>query len=414
MGYEYELVKRFAESRNLDLRINVTASLEEGFRKLNEGEGDILAYNLTVTRERKERIAFTHYHNLVRQVLVQRKPDNWRELKFHEIEQSLLRNPVDLIGKEVYVRHHSAYLSRLENLSNEIGGDILIREDAPDVETEMIIRKVAEGLVDYTVAEEDIALVNSTYYPNLDVKTAVSFPTQIAWGVRKNSDSLLTALNDWILDMRKTADYYVIYNKYFRSRKASLKRTKSEYYSLAHGKLSPFDSLIRTSAGELGWDWRLLAALMFQESRFDPEAESWAGAVGLMQVLPVTAGDYGITDLHDPEANVQAGTLHLKWLSQYFADVIDDPAERKKFILAAYNAGHGHIMDAIKLTRKFDGDPQAWEDVKIYLIKKSTPAYFNDPVVEFGYCRGMEPVSYVSSILSIYENYMALFPQELI
>ncbi|NNE56171.1 MAG: transporter substrate-binding domain-containing protein, partial [Flavobacteriales bacterium] len=124
MGYEYELLKRFTDEHDLELRIDVTKSLEEAFNKLNRGETDILAYNLTVTKERKKRIAFTEYHNLVRQVLIQRKPDGWRRMHPKKIDRLVLRNPVELIGKTVHVRHHSAYKSRMENLSDEIGGEI--------------------------------------------------------------------------------------------------------------------------------------------------------------------------------------------------------------------------------------------------------------------------------------------------
>lgn len=413
MGYEYELVKAFAEAQGLELRINIIPSLEEGFKKLNAGEGDILAYNLTVTKDRKKRIAFTQYHNLVKMVLVQRKPEGWRQMKRHEIERELIRNPVDLIGKEIIVRHHSSYFDRLQNLSNEIGGDIIIVEDNPEVETEAIIRKVAEGEIDYTVAEEDVALVNATYYPNLDIHTGVSFPTQIAWGVRKNAPELLSTLDMWIFEMRKTADYYTTYNKYFKSRKASLMRTQSEYFSLGGGKLSPYDSLIKAAAAEIGWDWRLLAAQVYQESRFDAQAESWAGAIGLLQLLPLTAQDYGVYELDDPAKNLYAGIQHLKWLEDYFADEVRDPRERLKFVMAAYNVGHGHVMDAIRLTKKYGSDPGQWEgSVDQFLLKKSNSAYFNDPVVQFGYCRGVEPVTYVSSIFSIYKNYLSLFPEE--
>lgn len=413
MGYEYELVKAFAESQNLELRINVTPSLEEGFKKLNAGEGDILAYNLTITKDRKERIAFTHYHNQVRMMLIQRKPDNWRDMKLHEIEKELIRNPVDLIGKEVVVRNHSSYFDRLQNLSDEIGGDIIIIQDDPEVETETLIRKVAEGEIHFTVAEEDIALVNSTYYPNLDIKTAISFPTQIAWGVRKTSSQLLDTLDNWILQMRKTADYYTIYNKYFKSRKTSLMRTRSEFYSLGGGKLSPYDSLIKMYADTLKWDWRLLAAQIYKESKFNPDAESWAGAIGLLQLLPATAEENGVKvqDLTDPTENLKAGVAHLLWLKNYFSDVVEDSQERVKFILAAYNVGHGHVMDAIRLSEKYGANPNVWEgNVSDYLLKKANSKYFNDEVVQFGYCRGIEPVTYVSNIFSIYENYQTLYP----
>lgn len=410
MGYEYDLLKMFTDSIGVDLKLNVTTNLEEAFQKLNKGEGDIMAYNLTVTKERKKRIAFSHYHNLVRLVLVQRKPDNWRDMKLHEIENELIRNPVELIGKKVYVRYSSSYVERLKNLSEEIGGDILIIEDFPNVETEEIIRKVAHGEIDFTVTEEDIALVNSRYYSNLDINTPVSFPQQIAWGVRKNSDSLLTTLNDWIVKMRKTPDYYTVYNKYFKSSRASRMRASSKYSSLGGQEISPYDELIKKTADTLDWDWRLLAAQVFKESKFDPESESWAGAVGLMQVLPTTGEEYGIKNLKNPIQNLKAATQHLLWLKSLWDDVIEDKEERVKFILASYNVGHGHVFDARRLTEKYGDDPDSWSDVAEFLLKKSNSAYFNDEVVEYGYCRGTEPVNYVHEIFSTYDNYKSLYP----
>ncbi|MEQ8905397.1 transporter substrate-binding domain-containing protein [Ekhidna sp.] len=412
MGYEYELLKMFCEEQGLQLRINITQNIGEGFNKLNTGEGDILAYNLTVTKERKKRIAFTHYHNLQRQVLIQRKPKDWRQMKLHEIEAELIRNPVDLIGKEVVVRPHSSYYDRMVNLSEEIGGDILIVPGETNAETEQLIKQVAEGKIDYTVAEEDIALVNSTYYPNLDIKTPVSFSTQIAWGVRKNSDQLLGALNDWILRMRKTTDYYVIYDKYFRSSKSALRRSRSKYSSIRGGAISPYDSLIEKAADELGWDWLLLAAQVFRESKFNENAESWAGAIGLMQVMPRTGREYDVRNLYDPEQNIYAGMKHLEWLQDQWKKKIEDEDERIKFVLASYNVGLGHLQDAVRLTEKYGGDPQSWQDVSEYLLKKAQSKYFNDPVVEYGYCRGSEPVEYVDRILDIYQNYTEILQQE--
>lgn len=412
MGYEYELLKMFCEEQGLQLRINITQNIGEGFNKLNTGEGDILAYNLTVTKERKKRIAFTHYHNLQRQVLIQRKPKDWRQMKLHEIEAQLIRNPVDLIGKEVVVRPHSSYYDRMVNLSDEIGGDILIVPGETNVETEQLIKMVAEGKIDYTVAEEDVALVNYTYYPNLDIKTAVSFPTQIAWGVRKNSDELLNALNAWILRMRKTTDYYVIYDKYFRSSKSALRRSRSKYSSIRGEAISPYDSLIQNAADELEWDWLLLAAQVFRESKFNENAESWAGAIGLMQVMPRTGREYGVNNLYDPEKNIYAGMKHLQWLQNQWAKKIEDEDERLKFVLASYNVGLGHLQDAVRLTEKYGGNPQSWQDVSGFLLKKSRSKYFNDPVVEYGYCRGSEPVEYVDRILDIYQNYKEILQLE--
>lgn len=411
LGYEYDLLKMFTDSLGLGLRLDVTTNLEEAFEKLNRGEGDLLAYNLTVTKDRKKQIAFSHYHNLVRLVLVQRKPANWRDMKTHEIERELIRNPVELIGKEVHVRYKSSYVDRLQNLSDEIGGEIVIVEDFPSIETEEIIRKVARGEVDYTVTEEDIGMVNAAYYPNIDVSTPVSFPQQIAWGMRKNADQLQDTLNQWIMKMRKMPEYYVIYDKYFRSSRSMRLKSQSEYSSIGGGKISPFDSLIKVSADTLGWDWRLLAAQIFKESKFDPSSESWAGAIGLMQLLPNTARQYGYSRLYHPASNLAAGTRHLLWLQSLWKEIIDDPDECIKFILASYNVGQGHVFDARRLAKKYGDDPDSWEDVAKYLLKKSNSAYYTDPVVAHGYCRGIEPVSYVKRIMDTYENYKSIHPE---
>lgn len=408
MGYEYELLKRFCDEQGLELRINITQNLAEAFNKLNTGEGDILAYNLTVTKERKKKIAFTHYHSLQNQVLIQRKPLNWRNLKLHEIEAQLIRNPVDLIGKEVVVRPHSAYFDRLVNLSDEIGGDIIIVPGETNSETEQLIEMVSRGDIDFTVAEEDVALVNSTYYSNIDIKTAISFPTQIAWGIRKNAESLQSELNEWIVKMRKTADYYVIYDKYFKSSKSALRRSKSQYSSFGGGDVSPYDSLIKEAAQELEWDWLLLAAQIFRESKFDKNVESWAGAVGLMQVLPRTGRQYGVNDLKDPERNIHAGKEQLLWLQKQWSKKIKDEDTKLKLILASYNVGLGHVQDAARLAGKYGKDPNSWEDVSEFLLKKSYSKYYKDPVVQYGYCRGSEPVNYVKKILEIHENYKVL------
>ncbi len=413
MGYEYELLKIFCDKIGVELRLEVTPSLNEGFNKLNQGTGDILAYNLAVTKERKTRINFTHYHNLVKQVLVQRKPANWRDMKLHEIEQELIRNPIELIGKEVYVRNGSSYLDRMQNLSEEIGGDILIIEDFPDVETEALIRKVATGEVEYTVADEDIARVNASYYPILDVNTPLSLPQQIAWGVRKNADGLLETLNDWILEMRKKDQYYVIYDKYFRSTKKSRIRVKSEFFTAGDESLSPYDSLIKNAAQELGWDWRLLAAQIFKESRFDPKAVSWAGAKGLMQLLPATAEAYGAKDLFDPAQSIEAGKNYLLWLDDFWKPRVTDSLERQKFVLASFNVGQGHVLDAVRLSKKYERDTATWQDnVAFFLLQKSYTKYFTDPVVKHGYCRGIEPVNYVDDIYSVFMNYKDIIRDE--
>ncbi len=407
MGFEYELLTRLADHLGVRLEIRVPATWDSLFILLYRGEGDIIAANLTVTKQRAKKLAFTEHLITTRQVLVQRKPEGWRKMKLHEIEKQLIRNPIDLIGRRVHVRRNSAYYTRLVHLSEELGGDIDIVAMPEDLETEDLIRMVARGEIDYTVADENIALINQAYYADIDVQTPLGVPQRIAWAVRPNAPQLLQAINDWLRQIKSASNptFNLIYNKYYKNRRAFRVRLRSEFFSKTGGKISPYDDLIRQYADSLGWDWRLLASQMYQESQFDPRARSWAGAVGLMQVLPSTARQYGISRLSDPRQNLAAAVRQLRWLWDYWREIPDE-AERMKFVLASYNAGHGHVRDAQRLAQKYGRDPLRWEDnVEHFLLQKSKEKYFTDPVVQFGYCRGEEPVNYVREILERYEHY---------
>lgn len=409
MGYEYELLTLLANELDVDLEIIVTKSIDDAFRSLNQGEGDIIAFTLTVTKERQSRVAFTHAHYTTRQVLVQKNPDNWRSMKKHEIEKILIRNQVDLIGKEVHVRKSSSYVDRLKNLSEEIGGDIIVIEDEKDVETELMIKKVHDEEIEYTIADEDIALVNTSYYPDIDISTPISFPQQIAWAVRKNATKLLYTINNWQAKLKREPTYNVIYNKYYNSHRASKARLMSDFSSISGEKISIYDDIIKQSADSLGWDWRLLAAQIYQESAFNPTDTSWAGAIGLMQIMPETGKRYHAYNLTNPNQNIMAGMKHLKHLNYLWAKTIEDEQERLKFILASYNVGLGHVIDARDLAKKYDKDPTIWEgNVAFYLLNKSKSKFFKDPVAKSGYCRCEEPVNYVKNVLSRYEQYKQL------
>lgn len=406
MGYEYELLRLLADHLKVDLKIKVTSGVEHAMDQLNRGEGDVLAFPLTITKSRTNYVSFTKAHYNSYQVLVQRKPDGWRKMSDHQIEENLIRNPVDLVGKKVHVISGTSYEQRLINLSEEIGGDIDITLDTLNAESESLIRRVAFGEIDYTVADHTIAKVNASYYPNLDVNTVLSVPQQIAWAVRKNSPVLLEEINKWLAAVKKEPTFMVIYNRYFKSPRTSLMRMHSDYSSLGGSKLSPYDSLIRQGATQLGWDWRLLASVVYQESRFIAYDESWAGAQGLMQLMPATAKRFGATNPRDPVQNIKAGVSYLAYLEQVWSKHIHDRDERLKFVLASYNAGLMHIIDARNLAKKNGRNPNVWKNsVEFYLLKKSEPTFFRDPVVKAGYCKCEEPVNYIRDVLARYDEY---------
>jgi membrane-bound lytic murein transglycosylase F len=406
MGYEYELLSRLAKHLDLELEIKVAHSIDDMFDMLYKGEGDLIAYNLTVTKERQKSIVFAQHHTTTKQVLVQRKPENWRKMKLHEIDKKLIHSPIDLIGEKINVIQGSSYVGRLKNLSEEIGDDLNITEAPDSVTSENLIAQVANGEIDYSVNDENIAKLLQFQYPILDISMAISLPQRIAWGVRKKSPLLLEEINNWLSKMKKKTEYYVIYKKYFESRHSFRRRINSEYFSLTGGSISVYDDLIKEYSNSLYWDWRLLASLIYQESQFHPDKTSWAGARGLMQLMPATAKQFGVINITNVHQNVDAGVKYLGWLNKYWENEITDSTERIKFVMASYNIGYGHIEDARKLAQKYGANHYVWKDnVELYLLKKSDPKFYNDPVVRNGYARGTETVKYVSEIFERYEHY---------
>ena len=161
---------------------------------------------------------------------------------------------------------------------------------------------------------------------------------------------------------KKTTAYRVIYLKYYGNTSLYKQRVNSNSFTSKSGQISPYDEVVKKHAIQVGWDWRLLISLIYQESQFDPESSSWLGAQGLMQLMPATAKEYGLDSSATPEQNISAGMNYLKWLDRQFEEKIEDPEERKKFILAAYNVGLGHVFDAIRLAKKYQLNPEIWKD----------------------------------------------------
>jgi len=407
LGYDYDLLNAFAGYLGVELEIVVVSNMNAILDELKAGNADLAAANLTITSERNTQVDFTEPLLQTRQVLVQRKPDGWQRMSGSAIDRNLIRNLNDLHGQTVYVRKGSSFYARLKSLSEEIGAEIDISEAEGNQDTEELISLVAKGFIRYTVADENVAMVNQTYFDNLDIKTAISFPQKIAWAVRKTSPELLKVLNRWLTDPAGKSLQAVVFNKYYVNPRAAGERMESEYFCLNGGCISPYDHAIQTYSKKVGWDWRLMAAMIYQESHFDPCAESWTGAYGLMQLLPATARQFGLDSLiASPVQNIEAGTNFLIHLNAYWKDFIRDSAERIKFVLASYNVGLGHVIDARSLAIKYNKDPDVWDNnVDFFLLNKSKPAYYNDPVVRFGYCRGEEPYEYVKKILKRLEHY---------
>ncbi|MGB5238647.1 MAG: transporter substrate-binding domain-containing protein [Flavobacteriaceae bacterium] len=405
MGYEYEMLLKLAEHFNLDLELQIARDLNQMLEELRKGNIDIVAHGLAITKERQKIASFTDYLYLTQQVLVQRKPDNWDQLAYRQKKRSLINDAVELIGETVSVRKNSSYYLRLLHLSDELGEDIIIDTLKGNLSTDEIIKMVAEGKIKYTIADSNIAHINASSYPELDVEVPVSSSQRIAWAVRPNASELLEATNTWIRNNRRKQEFNVIFNKYFKNERRYKRRVKSEFYSLNNEQISKYDDIIKMNAAKIDWDWRILASLIYQESQFNTSAKSWAGAKGLMQMMPGTAKELGVNNILDPNDNIAGGSAYLKKMYDRFEEVTDT-MQRTKFAMAAYNCGYSHVRDAQRLAEYNGLDPYVWDQSTDQMILAlSFPKNYNLDFITSGYVNGKEPFSYVNQIFERYNHY---------
>ena len=387
MGFQYELAQMFCHSIGVELVVKTVNREDELIRRLLAGEGDLIAYNLPVSKARKDILTFCGEEYITHQVLVQRKG------------KDVIKDVTQLIDKEVYVMP-GKYSTRLENLDEELGGGIIIHKVATDsIDAEDLITWVAEGKIDYTVATNELAKINRTYNRNLNIDMEISFDQRSSWAVRPNSPLLAEAVNKWQDENKNSPAIQLCIQRYFGRDKHT---SHGSILSIADGKISYFDDLFRKYSKEIDWDWRMLAALVFTESNFNPSVVSWAGAKGLMQLMPSTAHAFGVPVgmEEDPEESIKAGVKYIASLQKMFSK-ITDKHERNKFVLASYNAGAGHVLDAMALADKYGGNKYQWENqVERYILLKSHEQYYQDPVCKNGYFRGQETYNFVRKILA--------------
>jgi membrane-bound lytic murein transglycosylase F len=312
----------------------------------------------------------------------------------------------DTLGMDtVVVRKGAVYKSQLEKIKDSLGLDFTILE-VQDHE-EILLDRVFEKELRWTVAEKNVAQTNATYYDELQLGLEVSKEEPVTWALRSTSPNLLQAVNSWLVEKKKVFIPRT-YARYFLNSKNQYERTTNTYSSLGGNRISVYDELIQDNAQTLGWDWRLLAALVYKESRFDTTALSYAGAQGLLQLMPVTLERFGVTNPNDPAESLRGGVKYLQYLDKFWMERVPETNERIKFILASYNIGQGHVEDAWRLTLKYRKNTQSWQEVSTFLNLKSDPKYYRDAVVKSGYAKGHIAVNYVRDVLALFQSYKAL------
>lgn len=398
MGYDYDLVTRLARDKGVELELTVAPSLAAAVAMLDSGIIDLIAYEVPITAEYRPMVIPCGLQSITHQVLVQPKKS----------DQGLITDVTGLVGRKVYVEKGSKYHHRMDNLNDELGGGIeVVPIDRDTLITEDLIAMVSRKEIPLTVVDSDIARLNKTYYDDLDITLQLSFAQRSAWGVAPDRKWLADSIDAWMSgeQPRLTRDFLL--KRYFERSKSTNNFSSKFNVNFNSGRISPFDNLFRKYAKEIGYDWRLLAAQSYCESHFDSTVVSWAGARGIMQLMPSVARAYGLTEatITSNEPNIFAASKIIASLNRTFSSKVPDVNERNKFIVAAYNSGVAHILDAIAIARKYGLDPARWDgNVENALLMKSNPEVYNDPVCKYGYFRGRQTCEYVRQVYDFYNK----------
>jgi membrane-bound lytic murein transglycosylase F len=401
-GFDRDLVKMFAKGQGLRLEIVVPPSRDLLIPWLLEGRGDMIAATMSVTPERLEEIKFSKPYLFVKEFLIQNTAG------------PKLKNLEDLKGHSIHVRKSSSYYSTLQGLQKDYGPFEIVNV-SENIETERLLAQIASKEIAFSVADSTIFEIEQRYHDNIEAAFPLPmrnhecrkdddtcrYQQDIAFGVRPNNPTLMNKLNTFISKTYRGLEYNMAIKRYFKNKKR-IKLSK-EKNTLITGEISPYDHAIKKYAKKYEFDWRLLAAQMYQESRFNPKAESWAGAQGLFQLMPRTARSLGIKRLHLPEQNIHAGVKYLRQLFNQTESSLQ-LRQRTRFALAAFNVGYGHLSDARRLAKRLKLDPDRWfRNVEKAMLLLEKPQYYKK--ARYGYCRGTEPVKYVSEIQLRYEHY---------
>lgn len=385
MGFEYDLARAFADYLGVKLAV-VTPGWSRLLDSLNNRQGDFIAAGMTRTHEREKIACFSNSYLPVQQKII-----------IHKTNRTIT-GPNDLNGKIIHIREGTSYQQRLEQL--QAGGIEPIMVLHKDIATEELIQKVAEKKIAVTVADSNIAFLNRRYYPDVKIAFPIEKEQHLGWAVRRGDKRLLNKINNFFKQIKQDGTYDKIYNRYYSAVDTFDYVDLKTFHERIYTRLPAYRSIIQQQAEKYGFDWRLIAAVIYQESHFDPLARSHTEVRGIMQLTQTTAKEMGVTNRFDPLQSIRGGVKYLSKMRGHF-DNIEDPHTRLLFGLASYNIGYGHVRDAQQIAREMGMDPTNWASLKKTLPLLRNRKYYQH--TSHGYARGTEPVRYVERILTYYD-----------
>lgn len=389
-GFEYDLAKQFAEFLEVDLRIEVPDNFGDMIPMLNGGQADMIAAGLTVTEPRKALVRFGPAYQEITQQLVYRNGKGRSKPKGVE----------DIVGGRLEVVAGSSFVERLAEL----------RAEHPELEwkanerlgVEQLLQLVDVGSIDYTVIDSNEFELNRRFYPSLQVSFDISEPQKLAWAFRKDDtdDALYQKAVEFFRQIEENGTLTYLLERHYGYARQFKPVATTVFLKHAQERLPPYRYMFEEAGREYGFDWRLLAALAYQESHWITDAVSPTGVRGMMMLTERTAGSLGVRNRLDARESISGGARYLKLIKEKLPEDIREP-DRTWMMLASYNVGLGHLEDARKITESQGGDPDKWLDVKKHLPLLSKKEWYKH--TRYGYARGWEPVVYVRNIRSYYD-----------
>ncbi|MCZ6762827.1 MAG: membrane-bound lytic murein transglycosylase MltF [Gammaproteobacteria bacterium] len=392
IGPEYDLVSRFAEELGVELRINVDEELQSLIPGVKSGRAHIAAAGLTITADRLGDVAFGPSYDDISEFLVYR------------VNTRRPREPKDLIGKSIEVIKGSAHADTLHQLRQRYPDLAWI--ETPNVTGEELIYQVAQGKIDYTIADSSEFNVSQKFHPEVRVAFQLRKNLPLAWALPRDSPDLHDSVQRFFAGIRKNGELERILEKYYGNvgnfdyvgTRAFLRHIET--------RLPQFRTSFQQAAADSGMDWRLLAAVGYQESHWNPKAVSPTGVRGIMMLTQLTARQLGIRNRIDPVQSISGGSRYIREMMSRIPERIPEP-DRTWLALAAYNVGWGHVEDARIITEIRGLNPDSWVDVRSSLPLLTQKKWYSR--VRRGYARGWEPVHYVDNIRSYYDVLLWLY-----
>ena len=395
-GPEAELVQRFADHLGVELEIVPVSSFGQLSGMLEQGQGDLIAANVTRTPEREETFNFgPDYQETTTLVLYKRG-------------QKRPRSYADLVGLKIMVIAGSSYEETLELVQYDLAD--LEWEPRSDVGMEELLLAVSDGAIDATLSDSTIYGLNSHYYPRVAIAFTLPGTLPHAWAFPGGEDRSLVIEAEQFLDrMKEDGSLAALLDSFYTAGKRMDRVGMHQFMRQVRKRLPPLIPVFRDVAEAHGLDWRFLAAIGYQESHWDPQASSYTGVRGLMMLTQRTATQLGINDRLDPTQSAEGGARYFVDLHSRIPDRIEEP-DRTWMALAAYNMGMGHLEDVRVLTQKQGGNPDSWNDVSQRLELLTQERYYRD--TRYGYARGHETKQFVENIQSYYETLLWMDTRE--